>query len=239
MPPNMTPWMIAAGSRNIRNVVPGGTTPGMSATRAMAEEFTATSSRGKSVPGIQLDGWRNSRTTARTDSAHGLGPDVAEPAVARCGPAPTPRSRELLGHGLGDLGLLGRALEPAARGVGEHVVQAGGVELHVDHLDPARRPAPGPPRSWPPRPPRGPPPPVRRVAGALLAEAQQELAGPLLVLGHHVQAQGGAPTTALSAAGVPSRTMRPWSMMATRWASSSASSRYWVVRNTVVPVARC
>jgi hypothetical protein len=35
----------------MRNVVPGGTIPGISATAAMAEEFTATSRSGKIVAG--------------------------------------------------------------------------------------------------------------------------------------------------------------------------------------------
>ena len=43
------------------------------------------------------------------------------------------------------------------------------------------------------------------------------------------------PTVRLSASGVPSATRRPREMMPTRSASSSASSRYWVVRKMVVP----
>src|SRR4029079_18982265 len=45
----------------------------------------------------------------------------------------------------------------------------------------------------------------------------------------------GRPTSAFSCAGVPSATIRPWSMIPTRLASTSASSRYWVVRKTVTP----
>ena len=41
-----------------------------------------------------------------------------------------------------------------------------------------------------------------------------------------------------AAAGVPSATIRPWSMIPTRSASTSASSRYCVVRNTVTPSSR-
>ena len=48
----------------------------------------------------------------------------------------------------------------------------------------------------------------------------------------------GRPTSALSAAGVPSATILPWSMIPTRSASWSASSRYWVVRKTVMPSSR-
>ena len=43
------------------------------------------------------------------------------------------------------------------------------------------------------------------------------------------------PTSAFSAAGVPSATMWPWSMIPTRSARTSASSRYCVVRKTVTP----
>ena len=45
----------------------------------------------------------------------------------------------------------------------------------------------------------------------------------------------GRPISALSAAGVPSATMWPWSMIPTRSARTSASSRYCVVRKTVTP----
>src|SRR6187549_673811 len=45
----------------------------------------------------------------------------------------------------------------------------------------------------------------------------------------------GLPTSALSESGVPSATILPLSMMPTLSASWSASSRYWVVRKTVVP----
>ena len=45
----------------------------------------------------------------------------------------------------------------------------------------------------------------------------------------------GSPTRAFSDSGVPSATRLPRAMIPTRSASCSASSRYWVVRNTVVP----
>ena len=48
----------------------------------------------------------------------------------------------------------------------------------------------------------------------------------------------GRPISALSAAGVPSATMWPWSMIPTRSARTSASSRYCVVRKTVTPSSR-
>ena len=43
------------------------------------------------------------------------------------------------------------------------------------------------------------------------------------------------PTDRFRSSGVPSATMRPWSMMPTRWARASASSRYCVVRKMVMP----
>ena len=45
----------------------------------------------------------------------------------------------------------------------------------------------------------------------------------------------GRPISALSESGVPSATILPVSMIPTRSASASASSRYWVVRKTVTP----
>ena len=44
-----------------------------------------------------------------------------------------------------------------------------------------------------------------------------------------------APDWSLSSSGVPSAMIRPWSTTTMRSASWSASSRYWVVRNSVVP----
>ena len=46
------------------------------------------------------------------------------------------------------------------------------------------------------------------------------------------------PISAFSADGVPSATIFPWSMIPTRSASTSASSRYCVVRKTVTPSSR-
>ena len=47
--------------------------------------------------------------------------------------------------------------------------------------------------------------------------------------------RSGRPIAAFSSAGVPSATILPRSMIPTRSASTSASSRYCVVRNTVTP----
>ena len=48
----------------------------------------------------------------------------------------------------------------------------------------------------------------------------------------------GRPISAFSSAGVPSATILPWSMIPTRSARTSASSRYCVVRKTVTPSSR-
>ncbi len=48
----------------------------------------------------------------------------------------------------------------------------------------------------------------------------------------------GLPISAFSCAGVPSATILPRSMIPIRSASASASSRYWVVRKTVMPSSR-
>ncbi len=48
----------------------------------------------------------------------------------------------------------------------------------------------------------------------------------------------GLPISAFRRSGVSSATMWPWSMMPTRSASASASSRYCVVRKTVMPSSR-
>src|SRR6266487_1770064 len=49
---------------------------------------------------------------------------------------------------------------------------------------------------------------------------------------------GTPPTSCLRADGVPTLSRRPSSRMATRSQVRSASSRYWVVKNTVVPCSR-
>ena len=53
-----------------------------------------------------------------------------------------------------------------------------------------------------------------------------------------VASTDGRPISAFSDSGVPSATMCPASMIPTRSASTSASSRYWVVRKTVTPSSR-
>ena len=50
--------------------------------------------------------------------------------------------------------------------------------------------------------------------------------------------RSGARSRPSAPPGVPSATIRPWSMIPTRSASTSASSRYWVVRKTVMPSSR-
>ena len=75
---------------------------------------------------------------------------------------------------------------------------------------------------------------------ALVAEARPctSRAPSMSVPSAKLRSRCGRPTSALSAAGVPSATIRPALMIPTRSASWSASSRYCVVRKTVVPSSR-
>ena len=56
-----------------------------------------------------------------------------------------------------------------------------------------------------------------------------------VVDGRQPHLEDGGPEVGLHRVGVPSAMTRPWSMTASVLASRSASSRYWVVRSTVVP----
>ena len=78
-----------------------------------------------------------------------------------------------------------------------------------------------------------------RTRRRLAAEAREQPAQPLeLVRLSGTTSTVGLPISAFSCAGVPSATIRPWSMIPTRSARTSASSRYCVVRNTVTPSSR-
>ena len=65
----------------------------------------------------------------------------------------------------------------------------------------------------------------------------QRAAGRVALIGARPTVTTSLPSSAFSASGVPAATIRPSSMIATRPHSWSASSRYWVVRKTVVPAA--
>ena len=80
---------------------------------------------------------------------------------------------------------------------------------------------------------------MRPAAPRSPPEAREQRREPLAVvvlLRHDLDV--AVPISAFSCAGVPSATIRPWSMIPTRSASTSASSRYCVVRNTVTPSSR-
>ena len=95
------------------------------------------------------------------------------------------------------------------------------------------------------RSPPGRPGPRSRTATPFvqrngLAEAREDGAEPLLV-GPVVPGpprRSAARPRPSAPSGVPSATMWPWSMIPTRSASTSASSRYCVVRKTVTPSSR-
>ena len=75
--------------------------------------------------------------------------------------------------------------------------------------------------------------------GERLAELREE-GGDLrpVVLGTRNRVNARSADLGLELRGVPSATIFPWSMIPTRSARTSASSRYWVVRNTVTPASR-
>ena len=99
------------------------------------------------------------------------------------------------------------------------------------------RRAPGPPARSPPRPleldqERAV---LRRQRLAPPADRRSARSRPPSAVRREPDLQVRAPDLGLERPGVPRRRSRPMSMIPTRSASWSASSRYWVVRKTVVP----
>ena len=190
-------------------------------------EFTASRKSGKISAGTICAGWRR----VRTHRAAGELPDLGAQAAAHA-------ALDRLGAGVLGLllGLLG-ALERAA-GLGEEdVVERGRVQLqrldrdplgverphHLGQLAPRRRSSRD-----------------RGAFGARRRRARRSGRGRRPARSRSPGSRGtastvGRPISAFSSAGVPSATMWPWSMIPTRLASASASSRYWVVRKTVTP----
>ena len=186
-------------------------------------ELTASRSIGKTSGTMTLAGWRDVRTTERRASSRPGRANAGHVAVHR---QPAVDARLLF--------VVAGALERAA-GLGEeHVVERWLVKLEVLDLDPLARRARGRRRrggvaaGGAPRTRRR-----RRGRARRTARAPRPLA---LVRGSAGTASiVGRPTSALRAVGVPSATMWPWSMIPTRSARTSASSRYCVVRKTVTP----
>ena len=129
------------------------------------------------------------------------------------------------------------ALERAAGLREEDVVERRRVQLQVARPRARRRRArgrPAPSRSAPPRS-RTATPLGEAAAGSPKRLEHAAIAARVVrVGGDRLDASSGrSPPSATR--GVPSATIRPWSMIPTRSASTSASSRYCVVRKTVTP----
>ena len=123
----------------------------------------------------------------------------------------------------------------------EHLVQAGQPQPELGGHDAGRRPAAGPaPTAWPGRSPR---PATRPVSWCTSGRDPGDLGHD----GRHRRGRAPGRPPGPPASGrrswpsarpaCPSATTRPWSMTTIWSASSSASSRYWVVSSTVAPSA--
>ena len=100
-----------------------------------------------------------------------------------------------------------------------------------------RRRARARPRRAPRRRRSAAPPPRPARAATGVAEALEHAGDRVAVARRSAGSTSsvGRPISAFSASGVPSATILPWSMIPMRSASTSASSRYCVVRKTVTP----
>ena len=148
------------------------------------------------------------------------------------------QAEHLCARSRGDaLGLLGACAFERAAGLREKdVVEARRVQLEVLHVEVGACRARGRCRRGRTRRP----PAVPRATSATPGESSPNCSRIRASCGRCSGSAGIASTvgcaiSALSSAGVPSATIRPWSMMPTRFASTSASSRYCVVRKTVTP----
>ena len=132
------------------------------------------------------------------------------------------------------------ALELAA-GLGEEdVVERRRVQLEVGRSRGSRRRARARPSASSSAPPLEPHRRRARARRDRRAEALEHAGDRVAVVAARPASTSsvGRPISAFSASGVPSATIWPWSMIPTRSASTSASSRYCVVRKTVTPSSR-
>ena len=232
MPPNSTPWMSVAGSRKWRNESTSGK-PGSAVVRPRAEEFTAAIISGKNTPG------NHTRLADCPRAIAGHRAVGARPGPGRVGcSSPDVRRGRTGARPLGVEAIRAppsAPFEAAAGGVGEHVVEARLVRARVLAPDPARR---GPaPRGHLGRPTASPMATSPAWTGRARRTAEPLAGLPPRRRATSIRQRGGA-DLAFSSSASPSRTITPWSMMAMRSASWSASSRYCVVRSTVVPSRR-
>ena len=216
--------MNGTARANARNESVGN--PGRSVDGSRPAELTSISATGKTSGGIAIAGWRS----VRRDRAARDGADLdrgeahrrraagrAAHAHASARPRPPPRA-----CGRSSRGTRRRASAPGARcRRARRLPHRARGRRRRDRRPASRRTA-------------------RSPSAERLAVAVEELRDPRLVLRPSRRSHGRSarPISALSAVGVPSATIRPWSMIPTRSARTSASSRYCVVRNTVTPSSR-
>ena len=186
-----------------------------------------------------VDRQQQQREQDRRDDQRRLAQRPAHRAPRDRSPISRERLERRITHAAPPRGRRPASSSPSERAAGlgqEHVVERRRVQLQVRDREAlgverahdlrratrCRRPA-GPPRPWARRPR------ARRSARAppSIAPRSSGLAG--------IASSVERPISAFSACGVPSATIRPWSMIPTRSASTSASSRYCVVRKTVTP----
>ena len=175
---------------------------------------TASRISGNTSAGKAAAGWRSVRATERR---------VSQPNCVR---AITPRPPRAAGPRSPAPGRSwpGRRRPATARAAGSCAIASPSASsartTSASAASPPRRRTATPPLRAATGSPNG-------VSASAIAAASSACAGAISTLGQ--------PMPAFSAAGVPSATIRPRSMIPTRSASTSASSRYWVVRKTVTP----
>ena len=222
VPPIRMPWRMAPATAKSRNPRTGGNPGSLPGAAPNDPVKIAISTSGKNRLGKSAWGVRSVLTNARRASAAvwtaasltdatGAAAGSSAPSVSRRRPVLATNTSSRLGRA---------SSSPAAS------TPASSRDAH--HAGERRRPLREPQRQVPVAR-AGAAPRTARAPGSL-ARGRSARAS--------VSSSRGSPTCAFSSAGVPSATILPPSMIPTRAASWSASSRYWVVRNTVVPDSR-
>ncbi len=216
---NSAPWMNGTARMNA-TIEPVGN-PGMCVSARSPAELTASSISGKTTGAMMFAGWRNVRTTERRASRYAWSAVAVTRAPSRARrQAPLLRRRRPRASGRSWRGRRRRAT-PGAAGAARPRRARRRVRGR------SRRGRPGPSGSLTAIP--------RTDATGSPKRARIAVARSLSAGSAGTTSTVGRPISAFSAAGVPSATIRPWSMIPTRSARTSASSRYCVVRKTVTP----
>ena len=217
------PWMNGTASANARNESVG--KPGSSVDERSPPAFTSMSATGKTSGGMTLAGWReraDDRSAARS----------RRPASSPCSPparAPARRSRPPRRRPRASGPVFARKTSSSVGACSSRSAMS--TPFGVDARARCRRA----------RAPRRSRTATSRVDAERLAELREER-GDLraIVLGARgSRARSAARSRPSAPRACPRRRCCPWSMIPTRSASTSASSRYCVVRNTVTPVLAC